>query len=400
MNKRIVFILAIVISAFSFAGWQIYKNSKSVGNRASNSGCKGAGPATITASPIAISDILYIQPTGLENGGHVTPIDHGYFYIKGTKTNPPTQAPVYAPFDGIITSVSRTVRRGDVASGLTNTYDDYAVSVDATCTFRVRFSNMVRLAGGLGDAVGQLNDNQNKSPAYDVKAGELIGYTGLPTAQGIDVWVEDDNSTLIGFINPDQYTNAESWKTHVVDLFDHTAEPLKSQLLALDLRDALPRWGKIDYDIDGKLVGSWFKQGTGGYGGGFNGQSSDYWKGHLSIVPDGNDPTWTDISFGDYQGRPAQFAVIGNSPDPAGVDPSTGLVKYQLGRIEHYSATTGEIWDGGAYVPHIRTRAGGNVEGTVLMQMIGQRKLEMEIFPGKTASQVNGFDNSALVYER
>ncbi|HZQ30006.1 MAG TPA: hypothetical protein VFA93_02935 [Patescibacteria group bacterium] len=259
---------------------------------------------------------------------------------------------------------------------------------------------MVRLAGGLGDAVGQLNDNQNKSPAYDVKAGELIGYTGLPTAQGIDVWVEDDNSTLIGFINPDQYTNAESWKTHVVDLFDHTAEPLKSQLLALDLRDALPRWGKIDYDIDGKLVGSWFKQGTGGYGGGFNGQSSDYWKGHLSIVPDGNDPTWTDISFGDYQGRPAQFAVIGNSPDPAGVDPSTGLVKYQLGRIEHYSATTGEIWDGGAYVPHIRTRAGGNVEGTVLMQMIGQRKLEMEIFPGKTASQVNGFDNSALVYER
>src|SRR5438105_3649805 len=45
--------------------------------------CVGKGPATITASPIALTDLAYIQPMGLEIGGHVTPIDHGYFYIKG-----------------------------------------------------------------------------------------------------------------------------------------------------------------------------------------------------------------------------------------------------------------------------------------------------------------------------
>jgi hypothetical protein len=40
------------------------------------------------------------------------------------------------------------------------------------------------------------------------------------------------------------------------------------------------------------------------------------------------------------------------------------------------------------------------VLGTVLMQLVGQRLLKMEIFPGKTAAQVNGFDSAALMYER
>src|SRR2546422_10387589 len=62
-----------------------------------SSGCRGKGPGTITASPIALGDLAYIQPMGLMIGGHVTPIDHGYFYIKGTVAHPPQQAAVYAP---------------------------------------------------------------------------------------------------------------------------------------------------------------------------------------------------------------------------------------------------------------------------------------------------------------
>jgi hypothetical protein len=398
--------VVIVLTVAGFAGWQVYKKnqSSSSANKLSaggemNKGCVGQGQGTITASPIALSDLLYIQPTGLEIGGHVTPIDHGYFYIKGASARPPTQAPVYSPFDGIITSVSLSVRQGGSGPNQPASYNDYALSVAATCNFRVRFSNMVKFSGGLAEKVGQLANNQMKNPQYTVKAGELIGYTGLPTAQGIDVWVEDDHSTLTGFINPAQYTAAESWKVHSVDLFDHTIEPLKTQLLALTLRDASPHWGKIDYDIDGKLIGTWFERGTGGYGGGMHG-GEGYWKGHLSIVPDGNDPGWTDISFGSYQGQPQQFAVIGNTPDPAKVDLSTGLIKYQIGQIMHYSATTGEAWTGQTYVPHIRTKAGSGVMGTVLMQMTDKRTLKMEAFPGKTASQVSGFDATAKTYER
>ena len=360
-------------------------------------GCVGKGPGTITASPIAVEDLLYIQPMGLMAGGHVTPIDHGYFYTKAAMATPPRQTPVYAPMDGNVSTVTRTIRQNGL--GNVATYDDYATTIEATCTFRVRFSNMVRFSGGLGSAVGQLQGNETKNPNYPVKADELIGYTGPPTAYGIDVWVEDDDLTLTGFVKLAQYTAAEAWKTHVADLFDHTQEPLRSQLLALDERDAMPRWGKIDYDIDGKLVGNWFRVGSGGYAG-LSGMREGYWDGHLAVVYDGNDPAQVDVSFGNYQGAARQFAVIGNAPDPATVAQSTGLVRYELGLIQTYSTPSGQLWDGKTYLPHIRTRASAGVIGTVLLQLMATRSLKVEIFPGKTADQVAGFDANAVMYER
>ena len=354
-------------------------------------------------SNLALSDLLYIQPMGLEIGGHVTPIDHGYFYIKGAAAKPSTIAPVYAPFDGDISVVSRTIRnaspRTNAGAQATTTYDDDGVTIEATCTFRVRYSNLVKFGGGLLQAIGQLQPNENKPLTYAVKAGELIGYTGLPTAYGIDVWVENDNSTLTGFVKPAQYVAAESWKLHMVDLYDNTQEPLKGQLLAFAMRDADPRFGKIDYDIDGKLIGSWFKVGSGGYGANMHG-AEGYWVGHLSIVPDGNDPNQIVISIGDYQGQAQQFATFANQPDPASVDQSTGVVKYELGQIQTYSATTGQVWGGQQYLSHIRARASGPVAGTILVQLTGMRELKMETFPNKTAAQVSGFDAGALAYER
>src|SRR5438309_131358 len=100
-------------------------------------GCTGKGPAMMGASPIDLSEILYIQPMGLMIGGHVTPIDHGYFYIRGAFEEPSRQAAVRSPLGGVITSVTRTARQG----GVNGSFDDYAVTIEATCTFRVRFSN-------------------------------------------------------------------------------------------------------------------------------------------------------------------------------------------------------------------------------------------------------------------
>jgi hypothetical protein len=331
---------------------------------------------------------------GLMAGGHVTPIDHGYFYVKGAVASPPVQAAVFSPIDGNISTVTRSVRGGGSSA-----YDDYAITIEASCTFRVRFSNLVRFAGTLGSTIGQLQGNETKNPNYAVKAGELIGFTGLPTAYGIDVWVENDDVALTGFINPAQYVAAETWKLHVVDLFDYTREPLKSQLLALLERDATPRWGKIDYDIDGKLLGNWFLVGSGGYRG-LHPMVEGYWVGHLAVVYDGNDPGQVDVSFGNYQGAAQQFAVFGSTPDPATVGVSTGLIKYELGQPQAYSDTTGVVWDAKTYLPHMRVRAAGGVKGTVLMHLVGTRSLEIEIFPGKAAGQVNGFDSAAQMYER
>jgi len=125
-----------------------------------------------------------------------------------------------------------------------------------------------------------------------------------------------------------------------------------------------------------------------------------YWDGHLAVVPDGNDPSQIDISFGNYQGTARQFAVIGNSPDPSTVAESTGLIRYELGFVETYALATGQRWDGKAYVPHIRTRASGGVIATVLMQLMAARSLKLEIFPGKSTNQVAGFDSNAVMFER
>jgi len=153
------------------------------------------------------------------------------------------------------------------------------------------------------------------------------------------------------------------------------------------------------FDIDGKLVGNWFRAGSGGYPG-VHPMTEGYWDGHLAIVPDGNDPAQIIVSVGNVQGSAQQFAVVGNRPDPATVDMSTGLVTYQLGTIETYSEATGQVWDGKTYVPHVRARAGSTIVGTVLLQLTDTRSLKVEVFPGKTAGEVRGFDSGALTYVR
>jgi hypothetical protein len=87
-------------------------------------------------------------------------------------------------------------------------------------------------------------------------------------------------------------------------------------------------------------------------------------------------------------------------PDPSAVGQSSTLVRYELGQIETYTPVTGQRWDGKAYAPHIRTRASPGVIGTVLAQLIAPRSLKIEIFPGKSASQVAGFDANAVMFER
>ena len=83
---------------------------------------------------------------------------------------------------------------------------------------------------------------------------------------------------------PEHY-EAEAWKIHTDDMFAYFVEPIKSQLMAKNIRQKEPRAGKIDYDVDGKLVGNWFVENSGGYKGGGFGER--YWSTHLAFVYDG-----------------------------------------------------------------------------------------------------------------
>ncbi len=353
--------------------------------------CTGKGPIMLGTSPVDPNEIAMVSPMGQMVGGHVTPIDHGYIYAKeGYKPNPVPVA-VRAPANGVITAVTRTVRNENG-----KIFDDYQMNIEYTCTFSNRFSNMTSLSKLVLDKVGNLTNNQSVNPKMTVQEGDVIGYI---TWASLDVWLINDEVTLKGFLVPDHYN--ESWKFHVVDLFDNMKEPARSQLLALNPRTALPRWGKIDYDIDGKLIGNWFVEGTNGYRGttkniGYEG----YWKGHLAIVPNAIDPSGIEISLGDYNGEAMQFGVKGNSPDPANVSVDSGIIKYELVPLSFVDGTGG-TWYNRYYASGVKMKNQDDlVQGTVLIQMIGNRRMKMEIFPGQTGDQVSGFTSAAVIYER
>lgn len=365
------------------------------GERTDNQGCTGTGPITFTTSPMNIEDIGTILPLGAMIGAHVTPIDHMYFSPK-VFHSPRDTYEVYAMADGIITSISERTQNVTDQNNGSPKLAEYQMKFWYTCDFASYYDLITSLSPRLKDEFEKNNrGGQSASVNIPIKAGELVGRIG---GQTLDFAVYDYTKILPGFIVPEHYL-AESWKIHVVDPFQYFDEPLRSQLLALNPRQAEPRAGKIDYDIDGKLVGTWFKEGNNGFGD-TGGQNPAPWRAHLSFAYDSIDPTGIVISIGDYNGESQQFAVKGNSPDPATVSMESGMVKYELTSREYYRSSTGQIWNYMDVYADIKMRAQVHAQGTALVQLIGTRKLKFEAFPGKTIKEVTGFSEKAMIYER
>ncbi|MBI2658807.1 hypothetical protein HYX05_01740 [Candidatus Woesearchaeota archaeon] len=358
------------------------------GNYMPVTSCIGKGIVTFTSPPMLIGDIELIEPIGLMIGGHVTPIDHGYYYAKGwlspgNREDATKFRDIMAPASGIVTSVQSMPQEYSSSS-----IGDYRLVIHHTCSFYTIYIHVNQLS----EKLRAIADTQNTAA---VEAGEVIG-----KAPGFDFSVHNDEITLSGFIVPETYA-AEPWKLHNVDMFDYFAEPTRTQLLDKNIRQKEPRGGKIDYDIDGKLVGNWFEENTNGYFGKTEYQSmSGYWSTHLAFAYDGLDPSLVIVSMGDYDGEAQQFAVRGNAPDPAEVGIQNGLVKYELVSFG-YKTEEGDEWNRQNFARI--SRAYGydeQVAGVALAQMLEGRKIKFEAFPGKKAAEVSGFTDKARIYER
>ena len=204
-----------------------------------------------------------------------------------------------------------------------------------------------------------------------VEAGELIGYYKT----NLDYNLVDEDVVLNGFVVPEHYN--ELWKIHIPNTYDYFNEPFKSKLIEKSVRTAEPISGKIDYDIDGKLVGNWFLEGTNGYAGAVTEPGGEgYWLGHLSIVYDYLDPDRIVFSIGNYGGENSkQFGVKGNFPNPSNVNVEDGLIKYELVEYD-YITPNGNSWDRISLVKGLKTVSRENVEGVVLVQMTSDRKIK------------------------
>ncbi len=355
--------------------------------------CVGKGVINFTAAPRKLEDIEMIMPLGMMSSGHITPTDHQYYYTHGWKLNPTAEdlRDVIAPADGVITQVQRMPSWTVYSKqGL----EDYRIQIYHTCTFYTIYIHLLKLSDRIKNAAGNLSESRNIEVNIPVKAGEVLG-----SAISLDFSVHNDDVTLKGFVVPEHYSG-EPWKIHTVDPYNYFGEPLRSELIAKTERTAQPFGGKIDYDIDGKIVGNWFVENSGGYSGVIIGQYNS-WSNHIAITYDAIDSSHLIFSTGTFttKGEGKQFGIKGNSPDPGTLDKNSGVIKLELVNYD-YKSDGGTYWDKISYASNLKAlNHDDQVKGVVLLQLIEDRKLKLEIFPDKIASDISGFVNP-IMYER
>jgi hypothetical protein len=74
-----------------------------------------------------------------------------------------------------------------------------------------------------------------------------------------------------------------------------------------------------------------------------------------------------------------------SAPDPATVSAETGLVKYRLNNPKEETLLDSTSQRG---------------EGILLVQLVGEGKVEAEYFPGNTLGEIAGFTRKSSIYER
>jgi hypothetical protein len=329
------------------------------------------GSIRFTHLPMNLADFQYLVPIGAMVGNHVTPIDHLYF----SPVNQTDFFDVFAPADGHIVLIQKRVVNGQTPQ--------YRIVFEHTGAFWSYYDLVSSLDSSVLTALG-VPDVPDNTPQYvrvAVTSGQRIGNVGTRT---LDWGVVYSELTRGGFSVPNHY-DYEPWKIHTVDPLDYYDDPLRSQLLAKCVRVAPPFGGKIDFDKDGTAAGNWFLKGTGGYAGT---NSSQYWTGHLALSYYHVDPSVVMFSIGDWQGSQRQYWVKNNTPDPATVTEASGVVKWEL--LYATRGIYGQTFQG---IPT-------NVQGILLFQVLPNRELKAEIFPGLIGTQVSGFTAAARIYER
>ncbi|MBI2592187.1 hypothetical protein HYW36_01800, partial [Candidatus Saccharibacteria bacterium] len=393
-------IFVLVLVAVAIVGFRVYKQnnkqsqtspkiissnesdntSKAVkaGRLLSRGKCQGTQKLTFTHLPMREQDFSILIPYGLVVDDHVTPIDHQYFSPADYKSARDAY-PVYAMADATLSEIEqRTTERGV----------EYRLVFAHSCTSLYYYD----LVTSLSDKLKAAYDSRKVD--LRIKAGEQIGAIG---GQTLDFAYWDTDTPLTGFVNLASY-DAEPWKIYTADPYPRYTPELRDLLIVRNPRTTEPIAGKIDYDQPGKLIGSWFMEGTNGYAGRQGTEGPTYSTSHLSIVPEHFDPSYFVISMGDYNGQSDQFLTKSNSPNPADVTEASGLIKYELTQVT-YRKSDGSIWDRISFTKPINADSSGFVVGIAIAQLTdGGNKRKFGAFPKKTASQVSGVTSAAKTY--
>jgi len=310
----------------------------------------GEGPVLFTVCPVDLSYVTMVEPLGNLNppAGHTFPSDHGGLGVNGVRE-------VRAPADGIITGVQ--VRSSN----------DYKLVIHHTNTFKCYLDHLSSIEDFI---LAEVDPSQEFSwVQIPVTAGQVVGSCG-GVISGMDWGVVDYDVTL-NFINPDRYGDM----AHSVHFLPYCEENLKNALLGKLPRTAEPRWGKIDFDQPGALVGNWFHETIGEQ------DPLGEWEKHLSFVYYMWDPSQIRVAVGGILNLPSGsglYGVEGNSPDPADITTEDGAVVYRLRGTEEYGETS--------------------ITATLLVEMVDENRIKVEGFPGHVSNPQ--FTSNAQYYIR
>lgn len=322
---------------------------------------------------------------------NVLPEDHGGFFTPREGWYEESTIPVYAPADGKITELIQDWYEWFEPYG-----HDLSMTIKVSTTMSISFGHMSDFAPEIWEAAGELQTGYSVSNKVniEVKAGQIVGYIGT---QGSMDWYIGDSELDLNFVNPERYPLP--WILSGC-YHDYYQEPLRTELLEITARTAEPRCGKIDYDVDGRIVGNWF----------WENEVPDYaftdYSTHLSIAYDeilGSDriaisdgsasrpdsPHDGDERFGPGSSR--VFWVKGNSPRPEDIGISNGIIKYEILDRSYGSYSPGISFPELEELP---------VAGVLLIEMLDESRIRIERFMNKTTDEVDNFGPNARTYVR
>jgi len=347
--------------------------------------CSGSGvPYKLSVSPMKLEDFSIIIPYGLVVGNHVTPIDHQYFSPKNYQS-PRDAYEVRAMADSRLVEIQpRTNERGT----------EYRMVFVVSCTFLYYYDLVTSLAPDIKAAYDNGKGIFNREVDITVQAGQVIGRIG---GQTLDFAVWDTTKPLTGFVVPEHYLE-ERWKLYTADPLDYYTDELRTLALSRYIRTVPPISGKIDYDIDGKLIGNWFLEGSDGYRGLKDTDQQNYSKTHLAFVPNHVVPSHFMISIGEnWSGQFGQYIDVDNTPDPKDIGVESGVVKYDLIMGELVGAN-GMAWHN-TLETGLTMRSVQSVAGCAIVQMLESRKIKFESF-GQPCTAVSDFSRAVKIYTR